>query len=117
MTDRKQSWAHLREVALYKAGYKCSKCSSEKDPEVHHLFYPAKNFDDVIVLCRECHRSLHGSKAERSKKETYLSIYIPDYQVELIEGFDRLAEETGKPRNKIIVQLLKAVIEAISKEK
>ena len=105
--ERKQKWGHIKEVALYKANYKCSKCSSDKKLEVHHLVYPATKLEDAIVLCRRCHQEVHRKSTNKTvRNDIYLSIYIPERDLHLVDALNRMAERVGMNRNQFIVKLL-----------
>lgn len=55
-------WRSMRNRALRFAGFKCSKCQSGRNLQVHHLSYArlGEEFDtDLEVLCRGCHLGLH----------------------------------------------------------
>lgn len=59
-----EHWQHFRTEALKFAQYKCQLCNA-KDAElnVHHKNYDnlgRETFNDVIVLCKECHEVHHG---------------------------------------------------------
>jgi len=57
-------WQHFRVEALRFAQYKCEHCGCENEElNVHHKSYinvGCETFNDVIVLCKECHRIFHG---------------------------------------------------------
>lgn len=58
-----EHWAHFREQALVYANFKCSICDSSKNLSVHHKTYKNRGretFNDVIVVCGECHAMIHG---------------------------------------------------------
>lgn len=59
-------WLKKRKEVLDKKGYICSNCGSKFGLEIHHLKYkkdkmaweyPMSNF---VVLCRKCHKKMHG---------------------------------------------------------
>ena len=105
---RKQTWVHIKEVALYKANYKCTKCSNDKKLEVHHLVYPAIKLDDALVLCRGCHQEVHRKSTDKTvRNDIYLSVYIPERDLHLVGALNRMAERIGMNRNQFIVKLLK----------
>jgi predicted HNH restriction endonuclease len=61
----------------------CENCGSSKNLEVHHTSYNIKgnehnNMDKLIVVCKECHKKIHGivkaiynSKMSKSKNLSY----------------------------------------------
>lgn len=57
-------WNYVSQRMKWVARYKCSRCDNDKDLQVHHLTYEhrgieAKYPEDLICLCRECHRKEH----------------------------------------------------------
>jgi len=55
-------WQHLRKLKIEWGGYKCERCGSNKELQVHHKHY--KSFGDempwdLIVLCPQCHNDEH----------------------------------------------------------
>ena len=58
-----EHWKAIRNMALDRASYKCQKCGNQSDLQVHHLSYDNlghETYDDVMVLCRDCHQEEHG---------------------------------------------------------
>lgn len=57
-------WYGLRQLALGRAGHKCATCQSNINLDVHHKLYRDSPLDtvveDLIVLCRPCHKKEHG---------------------------------------------------------
>ena len=55
----------LRKEILERDGWRCQKCGSSKNLDVHHVTRRSALGDDaeanLITLCRECHQILHGS--------------------------------------------------------
>lgn len=67
-------WRRVRDAALRRAGFRCSKCSSKRDLQVHHLTYERRGAeldDDLEVLCRGCHLGLHVQEAKHG-----IGVYI-----------------------------------------
>ncbi|MBA7686987.1 hypothetical protein ES703_95447 [subsurface metagenome] len=54
------SWASLRKEALRNVNKECSLCGAVENLHVHHIRYPARNLNDVLVVCPICHFKLHG---------------------------------------------------------
>jgi hypothetical protein len=55
-------WRVTRNGALRRAGFKCHRCASGSQLQVHHLVYlrlGAELDDDLEVLCRGCHLGEH----------------------------------------------------------
>jgi hypothetical protein len=57
-------WKQLRSKAIERDGGKCLDCGGNEILQVHHLVYRERLEDgileDVITLCKRCHRSRHG---------------------------------------------------------
>jgi 5-methylcytosine-specific restriction endonuclease McrA len=59
-----EGWRKRRQRALKRAGYRCQKCGSRRQLQVHHLTYARLGREraaDLMVLCRTCHAAEHGS--------------------------------------------------------
>lgn len=57
-------WRTLREKRLRFDDYRCQRCGTAKNLQVHHLRYPdiwgTENIrEDLITLCDECHNTIH----------------------------------------------------------
>ena len=46
----------VRPTILKNKGNKCSTCGSTKFLDIHHLSYEEQTYDNLIILCRKCHR-------------------------------------------------------------
>jgi hypothetical protein len=60
-------WRDLRQIALEKAGFKCSSCGCGGSLDVHHERYKSiynVTQDDLSVLCRKCHKAEHEGKKD-----------------------------------------------------
>ncbi len=72
---RTDHWQELREVTAFLSKYTCQKCGKKiklSESNLHHLNY--KNLgnecqDDVLFLCRECHKKIHGIGVEEKPKK------------------------------------------------
>ena len=56
-------WKEKSEWIKEVAGNKCQKCGNKFNLQVHHIDYTNvgnEGMDDVIVLCKECHKKEHG---------------------------------------------------------
>lgn len=56
-------WRGLRDRTIKGAGGRCQDCGSNDRVQVHHLNYDNlwhEKPDDIRVLCRFCHRDVHG---------------------------------------------------------
>jgi 5-methylcytosine-specific restriction endonuclease McrA len=56
----------LREIILKKYNYACSKCKYQY-LEIHHIDgnHNNNNLDNLITLCRRCHREAHGNRSDK----------------------------------------------------
>lgn len=59
------------------ADYQCQFCSYKEDLEIHHIIPlhdhgPEKEIENLILLCRECHRNMHFVDETDSWKGIYL---------------------------------------------
>ncbi len=62
-------WKEFRLIALKHHGDKCCKCGGDYKISVHHLNYDNvgnESVDDVIVVCDNCHKEIHGIKAGKA---------------------------------------------------
>lgn len=66
---RTPEWQRRRELHRESALLRCQLCNEKKRPgltlHVHHRTYDrraSERFNDLIVLCEECHRRFHGIK-------------------------------------------------------
>lgn len=66
-------WKKFRSMALEYYGNKCMQCGTEDAIfDIHHLTYERLGeelFDDVAVLCRDCHMALHAEKNKPCQHE------------------------------------------------
>lgn len=81
-----QEWYNFRKKVIYDRGrYACEFCKKKHNLHVHHKFYyktPDKekiepwlyNMDEVLLLCENCHKSVH----EQNKIRVYYMSYA-DY--------------------------------------
>ncbi len=60
-----EHWKHFRDEAMKFADYKCQLCNkNDCKLIVHHNNYQNRGketFNDVIVLCEECHKKVHNN--------------------------------------------------------
>lgn len=55
-------WRLKRNYILNKRGYKCERCFSKKNLQIHHITYENLGFEldnDLIILCKNCHQYVH----------------------------------------------------------
>lgn len=78
---KSQAWKHMRDVAMKRDAYLCVDCFKKNKltaaEEVHHITEltpenikdPAVslNPDNLVSLCRECHKERHGARQRRYK--------------------------------------------------
>lgn len=50
---------------------KCEICSSNKDLEIHHINY-SREFEDLSLLCQNCHRIFHKSYIFENDNKKFL---------------------------------------------
>lgn len=60
-------WQKLRERRMLIDGFRCRKCGSPFNLEVHHTRYPLVWGEenpqrDLVTLCDKCHRSIHDGQ-------------------------------------------------------
>ena len=71
-SNSQDKWWAIRQEVLKKYGYKCSKCGSCNNVNVHHKIPLSKggtnNIKNLIPLCRDCHEKIHGFKFGNEKK-------------------------------------------------
>lgn len=62
-------WQARAKKARSMAGYMCQKCKAEGVPlDVHHKNYRRLFWErsgDLVVVCRKCHKKMHGGKDGR----------------------------------------------------
>jgi 5-methylcytosine-specific restriction endonuclease McrA len=59
-------WALVRVAALARANYRCARCMTTFDLQVHHITYDRLGHElpeDVMVLCDGCHDKEHRRQA------------------------------------------------------
>ena len=57
-----ERWRDKRKYKLREVDYQCERCGSAKNLEVHHVNYEhagEEPMEDLVVLCRDCHREIH----------------------------------------------------------
>lgn len=84
-------WRTVRDRALRRAGFRCSKCSTKRDLQVHHLTYARRGAeldDDLEVLCRGCHLGLHVHESQQG-----IGVYLKLVREALRAGqFDTISD-------------------------
>jgi len=70
-----EDWQLKRKFAIQLADYKCETCEKRGYLEVHHSNYKClyqERFDDVYVLCKECHPEEDDIRRRSAAYETYM---------------------------------------------
>ena len=66
-------WKALRAQALKRDGYRCQMCGSGTNLQAHHVSYEHlhtdEELDDVVTLCKECHKKVHAKDLERKREQ------------------------------------------------
>ena len=60
---KSEQWQQLRLKVLQRDGFRCQCCLAARAPEVHHKTYSNARREiafELVSLCRDCHRRLHG---------------------------------------------------------
>ena len=63
-----ERWKAFRLFVLKVRGEKCEVCGTTKNLQVHHLQYRSSamaweyNCNEVMVLCKDCHKKIHNIK-------------------------------------------------------
>jgi HNH endonuclease len=70
-------WRVRRNRALNNAGWRCQRCGSQRDLQVHHRSYQrlgAEWDSDLEVLCFDCHNGHHQDEAKYNELGIYLKL-------------------------------------------
>jgi len=80
-----KEWHEIRLRILKRDSFKCQRCGSKKQLQVHHIHYLNGVLDvpDIflITLCRDCHRKQHGLEKPRKKKKQKQREKFPGYKI------------------------------------
>ncbi len=71
-------WKEKRQRVLQFWDYKCATCSSPLDLHVHHRTYQRvgdEAFNDLIVLCENCHAKFHETLGKQAGPNKPLTAY------------------------------------------
>jgi len=64
-------YAELRRMVLERDGWRCQKCGTLRNLDVHHMRRRSALGDDaeanLITLCRNCHQLLHKFALPRAR--------------------------------------------------
>lgn len=95
------SWRITRNRALREAGFRCSRCASKRNLQVHHKTYErlGREWDqDLEVVCADCHEQHHD--VEKAHSGDSLRIYLKLVGLRMhdksITTFSDLAEAVKK---------------------
>lgn len=61
---RSKAWRALRKQVLIRDGYRCQKCGSNENLQVHHRTYDnigREKPEDLVTLCRKHHEQLENA--------------------------------------------------------
>jgi len=67
---RSPEWKAKKLLVLERDNYKCQQCGYTNNLHVHHLTYENvtnEQLDDLVTLCKRCHRSEHKKKVKNTK--------------------------------------------------
>ncbi len=70
-------WRMVRNAAMKRANYRCHKCGSKRDPNVHHKTYERlgnERDEDLEVLCFGCHNGHHLEEARSEPSGVYVKL-------------------------------------------
>lgn len=68
-------WRDFRIKVLKQDDFRCVRCGSEINLDVHHLTYKRvgkEKIHDCVTLCRTCHNTLHDKKAKELSDKRFL---------------------------------------------
>lgn len=63
-------WKAKRQMVLERDNFRCRKCGTGKNLDVHHITYDHlgnEPLDDLVTLCRDCHNDVHKYDFENMK--------------------------------------------------
>ena len=95
----KQEWYNFRKKVIYdKGGYVCEFCKKKHNLQVHHKLYYKKpdkekiepwlyNMDEVLLLCDDCHKSVH----KKNKIKVYYISYA-DYDKRKVDFYNNFKQ-------------------------
>jgi hypothetical protein len=88
-------WRVVRNRALKRSGFQCSKCPARRELHVHHKTYERLGMErdsDVEVLCSTCHRGEHLENPEQTSLGIYLRLASAALKLEPFASIADLAE-------------------------
>lgn len=70
-------WLELvKPTILKKFNNQCCVCKSNKNLQVHHKSYEEININNLFLVCKSCHKSIHGYAIDN---ELFLEFYNKGY--------------------------------------
>lgn len=93
------SWRMTRNRALRRANYRCQRCGTKRDPNVHHKTYDrmgAELDSDLEVLCFSCHNGHHLEEAYVDPSKVYVRLVSEVVQRDPFAQFADIADETKR---------------------
>jgi hypothetical protein len=84
-------WREVSRAVKKRAGFRCQLCNSPLDLQAHHRTYEHKgdelnHLNDLICLCKKCHKNFHAVEREESRKfQRKISRPKPEPMVEPVE--------------------------------
>lgn len=70
-------WEEKRQLRLRMDGFRCFKCGTAVNLQVHHITYERlghERMGDLITLCEPCHKRLHEPKRKEKKEREPLLV-------------------------------------------
>ena len=70
-------WRRRRHIALTRANWRCERCASRRDLQVHHKTYERLGGEqdrDLEVVCLNCHEAEHIDQMATSSNGVYLKL-------------------------------------------
>lgn len=74
---RSPEWRKRRDTALRLAGFRCQRCQSKRELQVHHKTYERLGEeldDDLEALCRSCHEGHHHDEGYQQNLTVYIKL-------------------------------------------
>ena len=68
MAKRERAHCIVQKKGKERDLYTCQVCGSKEDVEGHHIlnyqYGGSANIDNIVTLCRKCHRKVHGGNID-----------------------------------------------------
>lgn len=102
---KSEYWYNVRTLVFQRDGHKCSRCPETKTLQVHHLRYDHHgeehlHLEDLIILCRNCHKKEHNKKIKKKPKPPFFFVPI-DTTYEKIE---KILKDKNIDRNSVRIR-------------